>query len=159
MFSLLVFCFSILYSQTQTNKNLYSLKGVFKTQDSAVIPALRIDINNNGQKSSAFTNINGEFDIPLAPGNYELTVSKDVSETFIAFIKIEENGLNPNFLEFVIEPNPNPCGAVSGEECPKVIKSVTPKYPSAARAVRASGEVMKDQGLKVQPITRDTIES
>jgi len=139
IFSLLVFCFSVPDSFGQNNK--YKLRGVFKTPDSSVIPALRIDINKDGEKSSAFTDINGEFEIELAPGNYELTVSKEVSDTFTAFIKTEENGLNPNFLEFTIEPNLNPCGAVSGEECPQILKSVKPIYPTAAKAVRASGEV------------------
>lgn len=139
IFSLLVFCFSVPHSFGQNNK--YKLRGVFKTPDSSVIPALRIDINKNGVKSSAFTDINGEFEIELAPGNYELTVSKDVSDTFTAFIKIEENGLNPNFLEFIIEPNLNSCGAISGEDCPQIIKSVKPVYPSAALVVRAIGEV------------------
>ena len=142
IFSLLIFCFSGANSQTQTNKNLYRLKGVFKTQDSSVISEIRIDLNNNGQKSSAFTDINGEFDIELASGDYELTVSKEVSDTFIAFIKIEENGLNPNFLEFTLEPNPNPCGAISADGCPKMLSFIVPNYPNTARAVRALGEVV-----------------
>ncbi len=134
IFSLLIFCFSVAYSLSQNNK--YKLRGVFKTPDSSVIPALRIDVDKNGEKSSAFTNINGEFEIELAPGNYELTVSPEVSETFKAFIKIEKNGLNPNFLEYTIAPK------VCSEDCPKIIKSATPVYPSQARAVRATGEVV-----------------
>lgn len=134
LFSLLIFCSSVAYSLNQNNK--YKLKGVFKTPDSSVIPALRIYVNKNGEKSSVFTDINGEFEIELAPGNYELTVSKEISETFKAFIKIEENGLNPDFVEFTIEPKDYT------QDFPKIIKSVTPVYPSQARAVRAIGEVV-----------------
>lgn len=135
IFSLLIFCFSVAYSLSQNNK--YKLRGVFKTPDSSVIPAMNIYINKNGEKSSSFTDINGEFQIELSPGDYELTVNSEFSETFKAFIKIEENGLNPNFVEFIIEPNVNPCG----ENCPKILNFIAPKYPAAAMAVRASGEV------------------
>lgn len=141
-FSLLIFCFSVAYSLNQNNK--YKLRGVFKTPDSSVIPALRIDANKNGEKSSTFTDINGEFQIEFTPGNYELTINKEISETFKAFIKIEENGLNPSFIEFIIEPNNNPCGAISSEDCPKMLSFIVPKYPSAARAVRAMGEIVID---------------
>ena len=140
LFSLLIFCFSVAYSLSQNNK--YKLRGVFKTPDSSVIPVLLVNKSINGEKSWAgVTDINGNFEIELAPGDYELTVSEEISTEFKAFIKIEENGLNPNFLEFVIEPKPLPCKLTSGEDCPKIIKSFTPKYPPAARAVRASGRV------------------
>ncbi len=139
LFSLLIFCSSVAYSLNQNNK--YKLRGSFETPNSMVISALWITAKKNDGKVSTSTDINGIFELELEPGDYELTVSEEVSDSFKAFIKIEENGLNPNFLEFVLKPQPLPCKLTSGEDCPKIIKSFTPKYPPAARAVRASGRV------------------
>ena len=127
------------FAQQETAPS-YPLKGVFKNQDSAVITGLRLDFTKNGQTNSVYTDINGEFETKLSPGLYQLTVNKIVSERFIAFVNIQENGLNPSFIEFSVETSL--CGEASDDSCPKIMKSVMPLYPPAARAVRAWGEVV-----------------
>jgi TonB family protein len=142
-FILVVLCFvNPTLTQESGNENRYPLRGVFRNQDSAVIPGLQINIDKNGQKWSMFTDINGEFDGLLEPGHYELTVNKTIYEKFIAFIDIVENGLNPNFLEFDVKTSPDFCIESSDNSCPKIIELIKPNYPQAARAVRAMGEVV-----------------
>src|SRR5690606_22356928 len=67
---------------------------------------------------------------------------ESLSETFKAFIIIQENGLNPNNVEFIVEPNPVCCGTPSEKPYPKITKLPKPPYPAVARVVRATGEVV-----------------
>lgn len=119
----------------------HSLKRLFKNQDAAVINGVRLEFNDNGRIVSAHTDINGEFEVQLSPGRYQLTIDKSISDQFVAFVDIRETGLNPAFVEFVVETSPNPCAARSADLCPRLTKFVKPPYPQAARAVRAQGEV------------------
>ncbi|HEY0428771.1 MAG TPA: TonB family protein [Pyrinomonadaceae bacterium] len=136
-FALLVFCFAAAnFAQEQPNS--HTLRGVVKNQDSEVIPAVRMVFKSDALETPAFTDINGEFEVRLAPGRYELTVSQTISGKFVAFITIQENGLNPDFIEFVVETDSNSSAAF----CPKIVKFEKPVYPAAARAVRAMGEVV-----------------
>lgn len=116
--------------------NSHRLRGVVKNQDSEVISGLRMIFKTIEGETAAFSDINGDFSIALAPGSYELTVSRTISDTFIAFINIQENGLNPDFIEFIVETDS------TSAACPKIIEFVKPPYPPAARAVRAMGEVV-----------------
>jgi hypothetical protein len=132
---LFIVCFSVsVFAQNQN----YSLKGVFKNQDSAAISGLRLEFNNNGKITPAYTDINGEFSVQLASGRYELTINKSIDDKFVAFIEILENGLNPNFIEFVVDANSN----FGGANRPKIVKFIKPAFPQAALAVRATGEVV-----------------
>src|SRR5207237_9580600 len=136
-FVLLVFSsLNSLFAQTQSSQNTHVLKGVVKTKDSAIISGLSIFFKNNERKTVVNTDINGEFSTELAPGSYELTVNNIISEQFIAFLNIQENGLNPSFIEFVIETNANYCGISSGDSCPRMLKFIKPVYPASALVVR-----------------------
>ena len=135
-FTLLVFCFtSAIFAQSQ--ENFHTLKGVIKNQDAAVISSLRMIFKSDAGKTAVASDINGDFEVKLAPGRYELTVDKTVSDKFIAFINIGENGLNPDFIELFVETGANSRDAF----CPEIIKYAKPVYPAAARAVRATGFV------------------
>lgn len=142
-FTLLVFCFvGANFAQEKIVENQIEFKGTVKDTNSAVFVGIPLFFKSNGQETFVSTDINGEFSIKLLPGNYEVTVRKTISEKFIAYIFIQENGLNPNNVEFVIETNPICCGTSGEKPYPKIIKSIEPKYPAAARAVRAFGEVV-----------------
>lgn len=134
--TLLIFCF-VAASSAQENraKKLYEFKGIVKTPDSAVYAGIPLYFNRDGQENFVFTNINGEFSTRLAPGNYEVTVRKTLSDTFRAFVSIQENGLNPNNVEFIVKPKDEAL-------FPAIVKLAKPPYPAAARAVRAWGEVV-----------------
>jgi TonB family protein len=142
-FTLSVVCLvSASFAQERSAENLFEFKGVVKAKDAAVFAGTPLFFNNNGKETSVSTDINGEFSVKLAPGNYEVTVRKTLSETFKAFIFIQENGLNPQNVEFVVEPNAVCCGAAAEKPYPKITKLAKPPYPAAARAVRASGVVV-----------------
>jgi TonB family protein len=140
-FTLLIFCF-VGANFAQEKQWQFEFKGIVKDKNSAVFAGVPLFFKSNSQETFVSTDVNGEFSIKLLPGNYEVTVRKTISEKFIAFINIQENALNPNNVEFVIEPNPVCCGTSEGKPYPKIVKSIEPKYPPAALAVRAIGEVV-----------------
>ena len=135
IFALLIFVFAGA-NLAQAQQKSHTLRGVVKNQDSEVITGARMIFKASDRETIAFSDINGEFTIALAPGNYESTVSRTISEKFIAFINIQENGLNPDFIELIVETDS------TSADCPKIINFVKPIYPQAARAVRAMGEVL-----------------
>jgi TonB family protein len=147
LFILCALCFGIsVFAQERSPQKTYVLKGVFKTPDSAVIAGLRLEFNYQDQRAIDVTDINGEFDLKLSRGNYKLTIESAISEKFLAFISIREDGLNPAFIEFIVDPEPNFCGA----SCPKLVTFTKPPYPPAARAVRATGEVVVEVKIDKQ---------
>lgn len=115
----------------------YQLKGVVRDQNSTVIPGLPLKING---EYSSLTDINGEFQIPLNDGDYVVTSDALPPDKFRAFIRISEKGLNPNYLDFVIDSAAIIC-SVNSSSSPKIINAAEPTYPPAAKAVRASGQV------------------
>lgn len=140
---LFVLCFACAnFAQEKIVEKQHEFKGVLKNKDSAVFAGTALLFNNNGKETSVLTDINGEFSIRLLSGNYEVTVRKTISETFKAYVFIQENGLNPNNVEFIVEPNPICCGTSLEKPYPKIVKLPKPPYPAAARAVRAMGEVV-----------------
>ncbi len=141
--ALSIFCLiSTNLAQQKPAEKQYEFKGVVKTPDDSGFAGIPLYFKNGDKSDFVSTDINGEFSIPLAPGNYEVTVRKTISETFKAFIFIQENGLNPQNVEFVVEPNRVCCGDSTEKPYPKITKLAKPPYPAAARAVRAIGEVV-----------------
>lgn len=116
----------------------FTLRGVIQDQNSVVVPALRLLVNG---ETKTRTDINGEFRIDLPIGEYVLTSSEIAAEKFRVFIKITDTGLNPGYLELVVDSEAIICSGNRSIPSPKVITSAEPTYPPAARAVRAGGEV------------------
>ena len=138
MKKLILICLLAFAAPGQELSNLHPLKGSFKNQNSEFLTDLQMIFKNEaGTEITTFSDINGDFNVRLAPGRYELTVSPTISEKFVAFINIQENGLNPDFIAFIVETDPNLVAL-----CPKIINFVKPIYPQAARAVRAMGSVV-----------------
>jgi len=134
---LFALCFvSSTFGQETLTEKLYKFKGVVKDENSAVIAGTRLSFNGNN-KTYAITNGNGEFTTELLPGKYEITINKYISSDFVAFIEIQENGLNPNNVEFVIKTD-----ETLPKTYPKLLSLPQPRFPPAARAVRATGELI-----------------
>jgi len=135
----------IAFSQTLTAPEVpfrHRLKGTVKDRTSAVYVGIILRFKGEKEETSATANINGDFEVGLLAGRYTVTVDKINSESFIAFINIEENGLNPNDVEFMVDSSHAYCSDGAAMSCPGILKSVKADYPPAARAVRASGEVV-----------------
>ena len=132
------------FAQQDTMSGDYKLKGIVKDQNSAVMMGVNLYFQKGEQNRTFATDINGKFEIGLQPGEYVITVNKANSSNFKAFIKIEANGLNPNNLEFILDPSRVCCFTQSGVPYPKPTSLPKPPYPAAARAVRARGEVVVD---------------
>ena len=130
------------FAQEKSAEKQYEFKGVVKTSDETVFAGIPLFFKRGDKEIFVSTDINGEFSIRLAPGNYEVTVRKTLSETFKAYIFIQENGLNPQNVEFTVEPNAICCGDSTEKPYPKIINLARPPYPAAARAVLARGEVV-----------------
>ena len=138
---ILLLSFICIISAQEKAEKQFELKGVAKDKNLGVISGLPLFFKSSDYETFVSTDINGEFSIKLPAGNYEITVKKNISETFTAFINIAEKRLNPSYVEFEIETNPICCGTLSEMPYPEIINSNIPKYPAAAQAVRAFGEV------------------
>ncbi len=130
-FILLLFSVSVFAQKT------HKLKGTIKTQNNEIIAGANLYFEKDGQANVVSANINGEFESELSAGDYKITVNQELSENFVAFVKIQETGLNPNNIDFKIETN-----SESGNQYPKPIKLSPSIYPAAAIAVAATGEVI-----------------
>lgn len=109
----------------------YELKGLIRDKDDLVIPGLPLSING---KIDSDTDINGEFLIPLSEGEYVLTSDLLEPTKFRAFLKISANGLNPGYLEFIVDSTYISCALENnGKALPRLIKSVTSKYRQRQR--------------------------
>jgi TonB family protein len=142
-FSLIVFCFVCFsFAQETSTEKLYEFKGVIKDQYSAVLAGTSLLFNGNNKKSVVISNTDGELSTKLPAGIYQITINKDIASDFVAFIEIRENAVNPNNVEFVIKTNPICCGQTIEKMYLKLLSFPKPPYPAAARAVRATGEVV-----------------
>jgi TonB family protein len=141
--SLIVLCFvNLTFAQETSAEKLYEFKGVVKDQNSAVLAGTNLFFNGKDKRYVAPTNTDGEFTTKLSAGTYEVTINKDISSDFVAFIEIRENAINPNNVEFVIKTNPICCGQTANKMYPRILSFPKPPYPAAAKAVRATGEVV-----------------
>lgn len=83
------------------------------------------------------TDINGEINLRLFPGDYEVTIENVDPNIFTAFLRIGGDNLLPSSPVFFIDTTQ----AFPETERPAIVKAVDPAYPPAAKAVRAYGEV------------------
>lgn len=133
----------VLAASNPAQNSTVEFKGVLKTPNSAVFAGLHVIFSrSDGKVTTALADVNGEFTTLLSAGKYEITVNQSISSKFMAFIEIQPDAINPNNVELIIEPNSLCCGQSADNIYPKVLKSVTPNYPPAARAVRAVGDVV-----------------
>lgn len=116
--------------------------GILKTNDGKIISGATLFVHRGDVVRSFAADINGEFRMSLQPGDYEITTSSTTAPNFKAFIKIIDHGLNPDNVEFVFDPSKVCCSDADGIPYPKALSLPKPPYPPAARAVRASGEVV-----------------
>ena len=121
----------------------FILEGRIQDENSIVVPGLRLEVKDDTNSLSVYTDINGEFHVPLSNGDHVITAGDVPANKFRAFVKVSEKGLNPGYLVFIIESDAIPC-IQKAEAGPKIIRSAIPQYPPAAKAVRAFGEVAVD---------------
>lgn len=122
----------------------YKLTGTIKDTTGAVISGLNLYVKKADAVRTFVTDINGDYEMSLQPGDYEITVNKTNSKDFRAFIKIQEGNVNPSNLVFVLDPTAVCCTTSAGLAFPKATSLPKPPFPAAARAVRSSGEVVVD---------------
>lgn len=115
-----------------------------KVQDpsGAAITGLSLLVRSGPNNRTFASDANGDFVLLLRPGVFEVTVNKINSPDFKLVLKISENGLNPNDLTVVLDPDRYCCRSASGKSYPKPTLLPKAPYPIAARAVRAQGEVV-----------------
>ena len=120
----------------------HTLHGTVTDPRGAVIGGVRLMFKSGDKIVWAASDVNGDFQASLAPGNYEATADSPDLYKFTAFINIGSEGLNPDRVNFSIDPSSICCRSKSGVPFPKALSLPKPPYPPAARAVRASGEVV-----------------
>lgn len=116
--------------------------GVIKDQNGAVIPGLLLEINGNRIAKSEFTDINGEFEILLPAGKWELTAPRIDRQNFRVTIVINEERPNPENVVLVVDNSWLCCTNASGNPYPKILKFPKSAYRPAAIVARARGQVV-----------------
>ncbi|MDQ6785767.1 MAG: energy transducer TonB [Acidobacteriota bacterium] len=140
---LFVLCFvGSTFAQVIPVEKSYEFRGVVKDENSAVIAGTSLFFTGNNKSFEVKTNQNGEFSTKLSPEKYEIKINKYISSDFIAFVEIRENALNPNNVEYMIKTNAICCGQTLDKIYPKLLSFPQPPFPPAAKAVRATGEVV-----------------
>jgi len=130
------------FAQQNSPLGDYKFRGIVKTLKDEVISGATLFVRKSDDHSTFVTDINGEFEMGLQPGEYEIAAGSTTSGDFRAFIKIVNGPLNPDNVVFVIDPSTVCCAAADGVPFAKPIVLPRPPYPPAALAVHASGEVV-----------------
>ena len=110
---------------------------MFKDNSGAVIPGLTLVVKKGTAEDKGITDINGEIDLRLFPGDYEITLENVDPSVFRAFLRVGDDHLPPSDPVFFIDTS----RAFPETGRPAILKAVDPKYPPAAIAVRVHGEV------------------
>lgn len=143
IFSATVFLYAV---STQipfsASQNGYKFTGSLRNPKNEVLVGVPLNFKSGEKTLVTSSDIWGKFSVNLPTGDYEVITDRGFSETFIAYIKIDESGINPQDVKFIIEPNENLCGDKANKGCPTIITAVKPPYPPAAKAVRAWGQVV-----------------
>ena len=138
---LIIFSILLLVNFVFAQNKTHEFKGILATENNAVIAGANLYFDGK-KKMTVVTDINGEFKTNLPAGDYQIIVNDILSKSFRAFIKIRDEGANPNNVTFRIRTNKNPCGLDENETCPKPISLPKPPYPPAARAANITGSVL-----------------
>lgn len=141
LISATVFLYAV-STQVSISNGTHRFTGTLKTPSDEILVGIRLNFASDGKKLSTISDGEGKFSVDLLPGKYEITNDSSFLQDFRAFINIDENGINPSEVEFHIQPKVDKCEIAPNISCPKLVKSVLPPYPPAAKAVRASGEVI-----------------
>lgn len=120
----------------------HTLTGKVTTPDSSVIQGLRLQFQGVDKPKYAVTDNNGKFEIDLEQGDHIVTIEPVELYPFKAFIKIDQKGPNPTDLNLTVDPSRVCCNQSTGVPFPKPLSLPKPPFPPAARAVRATGEVI-----------------
>lgn len=139
---LFVVCTVLVSAQRPSKPLTYTLHGTIKNTTGAVMGGLRLIKNDESTSYKTFTDINGDFKLDLTPGDYVLTVDPFGLYGFRAFIKITENGPNPDNVEFTVDTSRICCVTATGEPFPKPTSLPKRAFPPAAMATRSFSEVI-----------------
>ncbi len=88
------------------------------------------------------TDNKGKFAVELPPGDYVLTVGDHLSPDARLVLKVPEYGPIPGDITFTVNAEKYCCSDKQGKKYSTPAVLPKPPYPAAARAVRATGEVV-----------------
>jgi TonB family protein len=117
------------------------MHGIIRTPDGSVLSGVRL-VSVDNRNISGVTDINGNFEIALPAGKHTLIADPPTLYNLHVVVKVTDGGLNPDNVEFVVDPGQVCCLMANGEPFPGPVSLPKPAYPAAARAIRAKGEVI-----------------
>lgn len=106
-------------AQSESIVGKYKISGLVQDKNGAVFSHLNLYVQKGSDNRTFVTDINGEFTLELQLGDYEITVNKTNSLGFRAFIKVQDNRLNPDNLVFILDPKFVCCATPAGTPFPK----------------------------------------
>lgn len=125
----------------QSDVRRYKVRGTLSDLAGRVVPAMPVSVSSSQTSDAKIfaTDINGDFSVELESGDYALELPEIKDNSFKVFLRITENGPNPDQLTLITKLGE----LCSASKYPAVLKRGTPPvYPAAARAVGAHGTVI-----------------
>lgn len=123
-------------------QKIYELNGTVADTRGAVMSGTRLIFSSGKTVIYAAADVNGDFRAGLPSGSYNVTADPAEFYKFAGYIKITDSGPNPDGVVFNIDTSAVCCISKSGAAFPLPLSLPKPPYPPAARAVRATGEVL-----------------
>lgn len=128
----------VVKAQTDSDRKV---TGVVRTKSGEIIPGLNLFVDSGTKQWAFLSDENGEFTMALPNGDYRVTANSQNSRDFQLFLHLVDGSPAPTDLVLTFDPATTCCSATNGTPYPQPTSLSSPKYPPAARAVRARGEV------------------
>lgn len=139
---LLFLFFFPISAQTSIQQAFFQVRAKVKDKENIPLAGMSLFIEGEKFKQTAVSDENGQFSINLPKGKFSIKGNEAVSKTFLTFLEIFADKPNPTDFDLIVETNQTCCSPTSDGKPTKIIKYVFPSYPPAAKAIRASGEVI-----------------
>ena len=139
---LLFLFFLSVSAQNSIQQAFFVVKGKVKDKENNPLAGMSLVVEGDKFKQTIVSDENGQFSINLPKGKFTIKGNEVVSKNFLAFLEIFADKPNPTDFDLVVETNQICCSPTSDGKETEIIKYVFPPYPPAAKAVRASGEVV-----------------
>lgn len=140
--TLLLIIFGSTFAQNPSAKLSFEVKATVKDKENIPLAGMSLFVEGDNFKQTVVTDENGVFSIKPPVGRFSIKGNDVVARNFLTYLEIFEDKPNPTNFDLVIETNQTCCTPTSDGKPTEIVKYVFPPYPPAAKAVRASGEVI-----------------
>jgi hypothetical protein len=142
LITLLVSPLVFMSAQSLAPEFTFEVKATLKDLERNPLAGMSLFVEGDNFKKTVVSDENGLFSIKLPAGKFTIRGNETVAKNFLTFLEISADKPNPTNFDLIVETNQICCTPTSDGKPTEIVKYVFPPYPPAAKAVRASGEVI-----------------